>query len=46
MSCLEWDGGLPSSPGHYLDLMSAVAGIGLLVAAGLAHFLVQVPGGE
>ena len=38
--------GLPNSPGHYLDLISAVSGIGLLVAAGLARFVVRVPGGE
>ena len=25
--------GLPNSPGHYLDLVSAIAGIGLLLAA-------------
>jgi hypothetical protein len=25
--------GLPNSPGHYLDLFSAIAGIGLLLAA-------------
>jgi len=30
--------GLPDSPGHYLDLFSAVAGIGLLLS-GLAVFL-------
>jgi hypothetical protein len=38
--------GLPNSPGHYLDLISAVSGIGLLVTAGLARFLVRVLGGE
>jgi hypothetical protein len=27
--------GLPHSPGHYLDLFSAIAGIALLLAAGL-----------
>jgi hypothetical protein len=36
--------GLPDSPGHYLDLISAMSGIGLLVAAGLTHFLVRVLG--
>ena len=25
--------GLPDSPGHYLDLVSAIAGVGLLLAA-------------
>ena len=35
--------GLPNSPGHYLDLVSAVSGIGLLVAAGLAYLLLRVP---
>jgi hypothetical protein len=25
--------GLPNSPGHYLDLFSAIAGIGLLLAS-------------
>lgn len=25
--------GLPNSPGHYLDLFSAIAGVGLLLAA-------------
>ena len=29
--------GLPNRPGHYLDLISAVSGISLLVAAGLAR---------
>jgi hypothetical protein len=38
--------GLPNSPGHYLDLISAVSGISLLVAAGLAHFVGRVPKGE
>ena len=38
--------GLPNSPGHYLDLIGAVSGIGLLVAAGLARFVVRVPGGK
>lgn len=37
--------GLPDSPGHYLDLVSAVAGIGLLVAAGIARFF-RVQEGE
>jgi hypothetical protein len=36
--------GLPDSPGHYLDLISAMSGIGLLLAAGLTHFLVRVLG--
>ena len=31
--------GLPNSPGHYLDLFSAIAGIVLLSAAGLARLL-------
>jgi len=38
--------GLPDSPGHYLDLISAMSGVGLLVAAGLVHLLVRVPGRE
>jgi len=38
--------GLPNSPGHYLDLLSAVSGIVLLVGAGLSRFLVRVPGGK
>jgi len=38
--------GLPNSPGHYLDLIGAVSGISLLVAAGLARFVVRVPRGE
>jgi len=38
--------GLTDSPGHYLDLISAMSGIGLLVAAGLVHLLVRVPGRE
>ena len=42
-----WMGwGLPDSPGHYLDLISAMSGIGLLLAAGLTHFLVRVRGGK
>ena len=28
--------GLPDSPGHYLDLISAIAGMALLVMAGVA----------
>jgi hypothetical protein len=44
LSGMGW--GLPDSPGHYLDLASALSGIGLLVAAGLAHFFLRVPGGE
>ena len=31
--------GLPNSPGHYLDLFSAVAGVVLLLAAGIARLL-------
>jgi hypothetical protein len=31
--------GLPNSPGHYLDLFSAIAGIVLLLAAGLVRLL-------
>jgi hypothetical protein len=42
MSCPAWDGGLPNSPGHYLDLISAVSGIGLLVTAGLVRFAGRV----
>ena len=38
--------GLPDSPGHYLDLIAAMSGVGLLVAAGLAHFFVRVRGGN
>lgn len=38
--------GLPDSPGHYLDLVSALSGIGLLIAAGLAHFFRRVPESE
>jgi hypothetical protein len=37
--------GLPDSPGHYLDLISAVSGIALLVAAGLVRFAGRVPRG-
>jgi len=29
--------GLPNSPGHYLDLFSAIAGVVLLVAAGIVR---------
>jgi len=29
--------GLPHSPGHYLDLFSAISGIVLLLAAGLVR---------
>jgi len=29
--------GLPNSPGHYLDLFSAVAGIALLVGVHVTH---------
>jgi hypothetical protein len=31
--------GLPNSPGHYLDLFSAIAGIVLLLAACLVRLL-------
>ena len=31
--------GLPDSPGHYLDLFSAIAGIALLLAAFVARQL-------
>ena len=31
--------GLPHSPGHYLDLFSAISGIVLLLAAGLVRLL-------
>ena len=31
--------GLPNSPGHYLDLFSAIAGVVLLVAAGIVRLL-------
>ncbi|HEV2549590.1 MAG TPA: hypothetical protein VGU20_19900 [Stellaceae bacterium] len=27
--------GMPDSPGHYLDLFSAIAGVALLLAAGI-----------
>ena len=30
---LEMGWGLPSSPGHYLDLVSAILGVALLLAA-------------
>jgi hypothetical protein len=38
--------GRPDSPGHYIDLSSAILGIGLTVAAGLMRFVVGIPGGE
>jgi len=31
--------GLPNSPGHYLDLFSAIAGVVLLLAAGVVRLL-------
>lgn len=31
--------GLPDSPGHYLDLLSAIAGIGLLASGVVARLL-------
>ena len=31
--------GLPNSPGHYLDLICAVAGVALLLAAGVVRLL-------
>ena len=31
--------GLPDSPGHYLDLVSAVAGVSLLLLAGVLWLL-------
>ena len=31
--------GMPNSPGHYLDLFSAIAGVVLFVAAGIARLL-------
>ena len=31
--------GLPDSPGHYLDLISAVAGVALLLVAGVLWLL-------
>jgi len=31
--------GLPDSPGHYLDLFSAIAGIGLFVGGFLARLM-------
>lgn len=37
LSGMGW--GLPSSPGHYLDLFSAVAGVALLLAAGVLRLL-------
>ncbi|HEX6442861.1 MAG TPA: hypothetical protein VF007_11785 [Stellaceae bacterium] len=31
--------GLPNSPGHYVDLFCAVAGVALLLAAGIVRLL-------
>lgn len=31
--------GLPNSPGHYLDLFSAIIGVVLLLAAGIVRLL-------
>ena len=31
--------GLPNSPGHYVDLFSAVSGLVLLLAAGIVRLL-------
>lgn len=31
--------GLPDSPGHYLDLLSAISGIALLLAAAIVRLL-------
>jgi hypothetical protein len=31
--------GLPDSPGHYLDLLSAISGVALLVASAVARLL-------
>ena len=31
--------GLPSSPGHYIDLVSAIAGVALLLAAVVLRLL-------
>jgi hypothetical protein len=33
--------GLPNSPGHYLDLFSAVSGVALLLTAGVLRLLHQ-----
>ena len=35
----EMGWGLPDSPGHYLDLVSAVSAIALLVSAGVVRLL-------
>ncbi len=35
--------GLPDSPGHYLDLVSAIAGVSLLLCALVVHWLTQRP---
>jgi hypothetical protein len=31
--------GLPDSPGHYLDLLSAIFGVGFLMLAGILRLL-------
>jgi hypothetical protein len=31
--------GLPDSPGHYLDLVAAISGVVLLIAAGILRLL-------
>jgi len=37
---LRWMGWvLPNSPGHYLDLLSAILGVGLLIGAGIKWLL-------
>ena len=33
--------GLPNSPGHYLDLFSAVSGVALVLTAGVLRLLLQ-----
>ena len=37
LSGMGW--GLPRSPGHYLDLFSAISGMVLLLAAGIVRLL-------
>jgi hypothetical protein len=37
LSAMGW--GLPDSPGHYLDLLSAISGIALLLASGGVRLL-------
>ena len=40
LHALRWMGwGLPNSPGHYLDLLSAILGVGLLIGAGIKWLL-------